>query len=223
MPGLDQIIVDTEPKRILLADDHEIVRDGVRAILESRADLEVIAEAEDGKRAIELISQQQPDVAIVDYSLPLINGLEVTRQVKAHGSNVDIIIFTLHDSDRLADECFHCGARAVVLKSEPQQLIAAAIKAAAAHKPLASGFAVGRRLEKRPNQTAECRVLSLTPRERTIVQLICEEHSNKEMSRVLGLSVKTIETHRASVMQKLSTKSTAGLVRYALKNLFLPP
>lgn len=221
MSELNQIVADTERKRILLADDHEIVRDGVRAILEARTDLEIIAEAEDGKQAIELILREQPDVAIVDYSLPLFNGLEVTRQVKAKGSKVEIIIFTLHDSDSLADECFQCGARAVVLKSEPQQLISAAIKAAVAHNRLAGGVAAARRLENRPNNRAERQRPLLTPRERTIVQLICEGHSNKQMGKVLELSVKTVETHRASVMQKLSTKSTAGLVRYAIKNLFL--
>ena len=209
-------------KRVLLADDHAIVRFGVREILKPSFGLEIVAEAEDGKQAIDLILHEQPDVAILDYSLPLINGLEVTRQVKARGSKVEVIIFTMHDNDSLADECLRCGARAYLLKSEPKQLVSAAVEAAADHKPLAAGTAVKRMLEGF-NRNTDTRRPLLTPRERTIVQLIAEGHSNKAMGRVLNLSVKTIETHRASVMHKIAAKSTASLVRYAVKNLLVEP
>lgn len=212
-----------KPKRMLLADDHAIVRWGVRAILESRPDVEIVAEAEDGKQAIELILKEQPDIAILDYSLPLIDGLEVTRQVKARGSKAEIIIFTMHDSDNLADECFGCGARAFLLKSESKQLLNMAIDAAAVHKPLVAGAVVERLLANRPNRNALGTQPSLTPRERTVIRLVSEGHSNKSMSQVLNVSVKTIETHRASAMQKVGAKSTATLVRYAIKNMFIQP
>ena len=208
-------------KRIVLADDHEIVRCGVQGMLSARNDLEFVGEAEDGKQAIELILQQQPDVAILDYSLPLINGLEVTRQVKTRGSKVEIIIFTMHDNDNLADECFSCGAKAFLLKSESRQLLNSAIDFAAAHKPFVASSIAERLLANRLNHNSLCALPALSPRERTVVQLISEGHSNKSMSRVLNLSVNTIETHRAAAMQKVGAKSTAGLVRYAIRNMFV--
>jgi DNA-binding NarL/FixJ family response regulator len=212
-----------KPKRMLLADDHAIVRCGVRAILQSRTDLEIVAEAEDGKQAIELILKEQPDIAILDYSMPLIDGLEVTRQVRARGSKVEIIIFTMHDSDSLADQCFGCGARAFLLKSESRQLLSSAIDAAAAHKPLTVGAVAERFFEHHLNRHAGGGQSKLTPRERTVIGLISDGHSNKSMSDILKVSIKTIETHRASAMRRVGAKSTAALVRYAIKNLYLQP
>lgn len=208
-------------KRIVLADDHDIVRCGIQGMLATRNDLEFVGEAEDGKQAIELILQEEPDIAIVDYSLPLINGLEVTRQVKARGSKAEIIIFTMHDNENLADECFGCGAKAFLLKSESKQLLNSAIDAAAAHKSFVASPIAERLLANRLNRNALGGQPSLSPRERTVVQLISEGHSNKSMSQVLNVSVKTIETHRASAMQKIGAKSTAGLVRYAIRNMFV--
>jgi DNA-binding NarL/FixJ family response regulator len=212
-----------KPKRILLADDHAIVRSGVRAMLETRDDIEIVAEAEDGKQAIELILKEKPDVAILDYSLPLLDGLEVTRQVKTRGSTTEIVIFTMHDSDRLADECFGCGAKAFLLKSEPRALLNSAIEAAAAHKPLMAGAVAEKLIANRMERHGDGADASLTPRERTVVRLISDGYSNKSMSRVLNLSVKTVETHRASAMHKIGAKSTAALVRYAIKNMFVQP
>jgi DNA-binding NarL/FixJ family response regulator len=145
----------------------------------------------------------------------------VTRQVKARGSKAEIIIFTMHDSDSLADECFGYGAKAFLHKSESRQLLNSAIDAAAAHKPFVAGVIAERLVANRVNRNALGGQLSLSPRERTVVQLISEGHSNKSMSRVLDVSVKTIETHRASAMQKVGATSTAGLVRYAIKNMFV--
>lgn len=207
-------------KRIVVADDHEIVRSGVHAMLGSRTDLEIVAEAEDGKQAIDLILREEPDVAILDYSLPLINGLEVTRQVKARGSKAEIIIFTMHDNDSLADQCLGCGAKAFLLKSESRQLLNSAIDAAASHRPLVAGSIAERLLKHRLDRSAFGRPSSLSPRERMVVQLISEGHTNKSISRVLNLSVKTIETHRSSAMHKVGAKSTAALVRYAITNMF---
>src|SRR5262249_52605400 len=160
-------------RRILLADDHPVVRCGVRSLLEAQTELEfVVTEVETGKEAIEQIMQERPDIAILDYWLPMINGLEVARQVKAGGSKVEIIIFTMLDSDSLADECFRCGARAYLLKSEREHLVCAAIRAAGAHKPLVGGAVVERQLENRPNRDAEYRKPSLTPRELTVLRLL---------------------------------------------------
>jgi DNA-binding NarL/FixJ family response regulator len=211
-----------KPKRMLIADDHDVVREGVRAMLQQRADVDIVAEAEDGKQAIDLILKEQPDIAILDYSLPLIDGLEVTREVKARGSTVEIIIFTMHDDDNLADQCFGCGARAFLLKSESKRLLWSAIEAAAAHKPLI-GSVAERLLANRLHRNAVTGKPSLTPRERMIVRLISDGHSNKSMGQVLNLSVKTVETHRAAAMHKVGAKSTAALVRYAIRNMFVQP
>jgi len=209
-------------KRILIADDHEVVRSGVRAIIESHDNWEVVGEADNGKDAIKLILEKMPDVAIVDYSLPLINGVEVARNVAARQLKVEIMIFTMHDSDVLAQEAFRAGARAFLLKSEANRQLSSAVEALLLHKPFFGG-AVAEKLLVNCLAANTTQLNSLTPRERMVVQLISEGHSNKSMSEVLNLSVKTIETHRASAMHRLSVKSTAALVRYAIKNMFIQP
>src|SRR5689334_1976283 len=209
-------------KRILIADDHEVVRSGLRSILEAREGWEVVAEADNGKDAITLIVEKTPDVAIIDYSLPLINGLEVTRSIKARQLDTQILIFTMHGSDILVKESFKAGARAFLLKSEAKRQLTAAVEALIAHKPYFTGI-VSEKMLASYLSTNAAPMVSLSPRERMVIQLISEGYSNKGMSKVLNLSVKTIETHRASAMHKLSVKSTAGLVRYAIKNMLIEP
>jgi DNA-binding NarL/FixJ family response regulator len=210
------------PKRILIADDHEVVRSGLRSILQAHEGWEVVAEADNGKDAIALIVEKNPDVAIIDYSLPLINGVEVTRSVKARQLDTQILIFTMHDNDALVRESFRAGARAFLLKSEAKRQLTAAVEALLAHKPYFTGI-VSEKMLASYLSTNAAPMVSLSPRERMVIQLISEGYSNKGMSKVLNLSVKTIETHRASAMHKLSVKSTAGLVRYAIKNMLIEP
>ena len=209
-------------KRILIADDHEVVRSGLRSILQAREGWEVVAEADNGKDAITLIVEKTPDVAIIDYSLPLINGVEVTRSIKARQLDTQILIFTMHDNDALVRESFRAGARAFLLKSEAKRQLTAAVEALLAHKPYFTGI-VSEKMLASYLSTNSAPMVSLSPRERMVIQLISEGYSNKGMSKVLNLSVKTIETHRASAMHKLSVKSTAGLVRYAIKNMLIEP
>ncbi len=209
-------------KRILIADDHEVVRSGLRSILQTREGWEVVAEADNGKDAITLIVEKNPDVAIIDYSLPLINGVEVTRSIKARQLDTQILIFTMHDNDALVRESFRAGARAFLLKSEAKRQLTAAVEALLAHKPYFTGI-VSEKMLASYLSTNAAPMVSLSPRERMVIQLISEGYSNKGMSKVLNLSVKTIETHRASAMHKLSVKSTAGLVRYAIKNMLIEP
>lgn len=209
-------------KRILIADDHEVVRSGLRSILQTREGWEVVAEADNGKDAITLIVEKTPDVAIIDYSLPLINGVEVTRSIKARQLDTQILIFTMHDNDALVRESFRAGARAFLLKSEAKRQLTAAVEALLAHKPYFTGI-VSEKMLASYLSTNAAPMVSLSPRERMVIQLISEGYSNKGMSKVLNLSVKTIETHRASAMHKLSVKSTAGLVRYAIKNMLIEP
>ena len=210
------------PKRILIADDHEVVRSGLRAILEAHRGWEIVAEVDNGKDAITAIIENKPDVAIVDYSLPLINGVEVTRSIKARQINTEILIFTMHDSDALVKEAFNAGARAFLLKSDAKEQLSSAIEALLAHKPFFAG-PVSEKILASYLSTNAAPMVSLTPRERMVIQLIAEGHSNKGMAKVLNLSVKTIETHRAAAMDKISVNSTAGLVRYAIKNMLIEP
>jgi DNA-binding NarL/FixJ family response regulator len=207
-------------KRILLADDHEVVRSGLRSLLQAHEGWEVVAEANNGKDAIARIVEKTPDVAIIDYSLPLINGVEVARSVKARQLDTEILIFTMHDDDALIRESFRAGARGFLLKSEANPHLTAAVEALLAHKPYFTGI-VSEKILAGYLSTKEDSTVFLSPRERVVIQLISEGYTNKEISKVLNLSDKTIETHRASAMRKLSVKSTAGLVRYAIRNMLI--
>ena len=209
--------------RILIADDHEVVRSGLRAILETRQGWEVVAEAADGKEAVAKAVATSPDVAIVDYSLPVMNGIEVTRQIRARVPAAEILIFTMHDSDVLVGELLEAGARAYLLKSDAKQHLMAAITSLANHRPFFTGRISETLLESFLSTHHGKDETALSPRERVIVQLIAEGNSNKDMSRILNLSVKTIETHRAAAMRKLNLKSTAALVRYAVRNKLVEP
>ncbi len=210
------------PKSILIADDHEVVRSGLRAILESHEGWEVVAEAANGKEAIALAVEKSPNVAIVDYSLPLINGVEVTRNIKIRHVDTEVLIFTMHDSDALVREAFQAGARAFLLKSDAKQHLMAAVESLLNHRPFFTGNISEKMLASYLSLNDGPSVV-LSPREKNVIQLISEGHSNKGMSRVLNLSVKTIETHRASAMRKLSVNSTAELVRYAIRNMLIEP
>jgi DNA-binding NarL/FixJ family response regulator len=209
--------------RILIADDHEVVRLGLRAILEAHEAWAVVAEAENGKDAITKALDCKPDLAIIDYSLPVINGIEAARQIRARLPDTEILIFTGHDSDLLVRELLEAGARAYLLKSDSNKHLITAMESLVNHKPFFMGR-VSEQLLKSYFATRSPRGEGmLSPRERLVVQLIAEGHSNKEMSKILNLSVKTIETHRATAMRKLNVTSTAAIVRYAIRNKFIEP
>jgi len=209
--------------RILIADDHEVVRAGLRAILESHDGWEVVAEAENGKDAIVKAMDSKPDIAIIDYSLPIINGVEATRQIRARLPKAEILIFTMHDSDVLVGELLQAGARAYLLKSDAKQYLVAAVESLVNHKPFFTGRVSEQLLETYLTANPRKGEGALSPRERTIVQLISEGHGNKEMAAILNLSVKTVESHRATAMRKLNVTSTAGIVRYAIRNKLVEP
>jgi DNA-binding NarL/FixJ family response regulator len=203
-------------KRILIADDHETVRSGLRALLESRAGWEVVAEAHDGNEAVAGAIDTRPDVAVVDYSMPYMSGVEVAQSITEHPLPTEVLIFTMHDSSALALQAFQAGARAFLLKSDANKLLLAAVETLMTHKPFYAGRFSSELKDMVAGQRRHNHVL--TPREETIVRLVAEGHSNKRISALLGLSIKTTETHRAAAMRKLGVSSTAGLVRYAVRN-----
>jgi DNA-binding NarL/FixJ family response regulator len=201
--------------KILIADDHEVVRAGLRALLSEQPNWQVVAEAADGQAAVAQTLQTAPHVAIVDYSLPLLNGVEVTRQIRQRSPDTEVIIFTMHDSNDLIRDLLRAGALGYVLKSEAHRLLLAAVEMVAKHKPFFTGM-VSETL--RQSFLTKGNDGPLSARERSVLQLIAVGQANKRAASILNLSVKTVESHRAAIHRKLNISSTAGLVRYAIRN-----
>lgn len=202
-------------KRILIADDHETVRSGLRAVLEGRVGWEVVVEAHDGNEAVAGAIEEQPDVAILDYSMPFMTGVEVAQRIREHQLVTEVLIFTMYDSNALASQAFQAGARAFLLKSDANKMLLAAVESLIVHKPFYAGAFSSELKGVSTGKRDRSQILS--PREETIVKLVAEGYSNKAVSAILNLSIKTTETHRAVAMRKLNINSTAGLVRYAVR------
>ncbi len=208
--------------RILIADDHDVVRSGLHAILSSQPGWEVVAEAEDGRQAVALAAETRPDIAILDYQLSSLNGVDATREIRAFQPQTEVLIFTMHESEPLVHELLEAGARGYLLKSDARKFLIAAVESLARHKP----FFTGRVSETLLNAflaNGHARDGGLSARERSVVQLIAEGHSNKEVAQLLGLNLKTVESHRSSAMRKVNVHSTATLVRYAIRNRLVEP
>ena len=206
-------------RRIVLADDHEAIRLGVRSVLSTHPDWRVVGEASNGRDALELIREVRPDIAILDYSLPMMNGLELTRAIKKELPRTEILSFTMHDREDVLAELLKAGVRGYLLKSDASKHLVAAVEALSIRRPYFSGNVSQTLLDRFIEMAArDAAATALTPREREIVQLIAEGRLNKEIAAILGLSIKTVETHRAAAMHKLDLNSTADLVRYAVRN-----
>jgi DNA-binding NarL/FixJ family response regulator len=204
--------------RILIADDHDVVRAGLRAILQSEPGWEVVAEASDGKEAIDCALATRPDIAVLDYGLPTVNGIEATRQIRARLPSVEVLIFTMHDSDTLVRDVLEAGARGFLLKSDARRFLISAIETLAAHKPFFTGAVSEALLENFLSKGPRSAESALSARETSVVQLIAEGRPNRKIAEVLSISLKTVEMHRASALKKLNADSTAALIRYAIKN-----
>ena len=204
-------------KRIVIADDHEVVRSGLRAIVEAQSDWVVSAEAANGEQAISLALETRPDIMIVDYSMPLMNGLEVSRRLKSMDLPTEILILTMHENEELLTEAILAGVRGFLFKSDAGKHLISAIEALLDGKPYFTGILMEKLLHHYQSNKQNKASILLTPREQGIVQLIAEGHTNKSISAILKLSVKTTEAHRATAMQKLEINSVAGLVRYAVR------
>ena len=200
---------------ILIADNHEVVRCGLQALLAERPDWEVVAEAADGKEAVAQATKTTPDVAIIDYSLPFLNGVEVTRQIRQRSPDTAVIIFTMHDNNTIIHDSLQAGALGYVLKSDAQRLLVTAIDTVAQHKPFFTGPASAAALHAFQTNGSDS---PLSARERSWCSSLPKVNSNKKIASILNLSVKTVESHRATARHKLELRSTADLVRYAIRN-----
>jgi DNA-binding NarL/FixJ family response regulator len=203
--------------RILIADDHDIVRDGLRALIETRADWTVVAEARNGQEALEQATATRPDVVILDYAMPVMNGVEVARQLRARRLRAEVLIFTMHDDDVVIRDALQAGVRGYLLKADARRHLVEAVETLAQHEAYISGKVSGALLDAALDGRSREASL-LTARERTIVQLIAEGRTNKEICPILRIGIKTVETHRASALRKLGARSTADLVRYAIRH-----
>ena len=209
--------------RILIADDHEIVRKGVRDLIEGHPGWMVCAEAADGQTALDAALRESPDIAILDVSLPLLNGIAVTRWLKKERPTTQVLLFTMHDDDETVGSGLAAGARGYLIKSDSEGHLEAAIEALAVNRPYFSSPVSELLLDAALNQRKQSRLESFTLRELDVAQLISEGNSNKEIARVLGVGVKTVESHRASVWRKAGVRTAAEFVRFAIKHNLIQP
>jgi DNA-binding NarL/FixJ family response regulator len=212
--------------RILVVDDHAVVRRGVRSLLESHEGWEVCGEATTGRDAVEQNRRLRPDVVVMDLSLPELNGLDATRQILKDTPGIEVLVLTMHHSEELARDVLKAGARGYVMKSDADESLIAAVDNLRQHRPFLTSTVTGFVLDdyvRRRDGADEGAHLAVTAREREIIQLVAEGKSNKEAASTLGISMKTIEAHRANIMRKLGLRSVSDLVRYAIRNKIVQP
>lgn len=213
MNGMDKI-------RILLADDHTILRDGIRALLADEPDMVVVGEAEDGHTAVKLAGELEPDIVLMDIAMPLLNGLEATRQIKHNRPQIKLLILTMHDDEEYIRQVLAAGALGYVLKYAAANELLGAIRAVhqgeAVLSPAITRLVIEdylRWADIQPEQTAN----DLTPREREVLQLIAEGYTNKQIADILCISIKTVQAHRTNMMQKLDLHDRGELIKYAIQ------
>jgi DNA-binding NarL/FixJ family response regulator len=212
-----------KPVRILIADDHELIRHGVRTVLETQAGWVVCGEASTGRDAVAKALDLRPDIVVLDISMPELNGLEATRQIR-RAVSAKILVLTVHESEQLVTEVLDAGAHGYVLKADAGRTLVQAIRALLRHQPFLTERmhveAAGRPGSRRAAAAKRAR---LSPREREVLQLLSEGKSNKEVGVTLGVTTKTAETHRAHILAKLDLHSMSDLVRYAIRNHIIDP
>jgi DNA-binding NarL/FixJ family response regulator len=214
--------------RILIADDHDLMRRGIKTLLETQTGWEVCGEAQTGREAVSQSEELKPDIVVLDISMPDLNGIEAARRIRKASPSTEVLILSMHFSDQLIREIVDAGVRGYIVKSDSDRDLVTAVKTLANHKPFFTPRATevilgnfntgGTRIEV--PQTVHER---LTSREREIVQLLAEGKSSKEVASSLNISVKTAETHRANIMRKLQLHSVSEVVRYAVRNQIIEP
>jgi DNA-binding NarL/FixJ family response regulator len=207
--------------RVLIADDHGIVRSGLRLLLERQPDIEVVAEAADGAEARDLAVRERPDLAILDVKMPKLTGLQATREIKRQAPEVSVLILSMHDDERYLFEALKAGASGYVLKAQADTDLLAAIRAVERGEPFLTPEAQRTLIKdvlERGSSGEE-----LTPREEEIVKLVAEANTTKQIAEILHLSEKTVENHRANAMRKLGMRDRVELVRYAIRRGLIEP
>ncbi len=210
-----------KPLRVLLADDHEIVRLGTATFLKTLVGCDICAETADGREALKLAESTKPDVAVIDLGLPGLNGLEVTRQIRRLLPDTEVVVLTGDVSAEMTQRAYESGAKAFILKVDAAAHLAEALQTVAEHRFYLTPQAHATLHLEKSSQTPaakSARTQNLTSRERDVIQLLAEGESNKEVGGSLGISVKTVETHRAAIMKKLKLARFSDLVRYAIRH-----
>jgi DNA-binding NarL/FixJ family response regulator len=219
---LPSIAASQRPVRVLLADEHDVIREGLRRLLEDQPHLQVCGEAANGRDAVALCRELTPEVAVLDISMPELNGLEATRQIRKVSPATEILVFTMHQ-EQLVRDVLTAGARGYLLKSDAARNIVEAINSLAAHRPyfnmrvsetILAGYLQAIAAEKTPKKQGD----PLTVSESEILQLLAEGRSDKEVARRLSIGVKTVEAHRVAIMREIGANSIVDVVRYAVRN-----
>jgi two-component system response regulator NreC len=207
--------------RIVLADDHAILREGIRALLEDQSDMTVIGEAADGRKAIELARDLSPDIIVMDIGMPLLNGLEATRQIKHNFPQVAVLVLTMHDNEEYVSQILAAGASGYVLKRAASSELVTAIRAVAAGQsflsPAVTKLLIEGYMGRQPAAPAMVDPFeTLTAREREVLQLVAEGHTNAQIAKLLNISIKTVKAHRSNLMQKLGLHDRGELIKVAI-------
>jgi DNA-binding NarL/FixJ family response regulator len=206
---------------LLVADDHEVIRQGLRALIKEQPGWKLAAEATDGSDAVAKAAEFQPDVAIIDVTMPLLNGIEATKQIAAASPRTKVLILTIHESDQLSRKAIEAGARGYMFKTDAARDLISAVNSLLMNKtfftPQVAQMVLNGYLGKGP-KAGDDESLRITAREREVVQLLAEGKHSSEAATVLGLSIKTVETHRSNILRKLHCHSVTELVRYAVRN-----
>jgi DNA-binding NarL/FixJ family response regulator len=209
--------------RILIADDHGIVRSGIRLLLERQAGVEVVAEAADGVEAFEAALAHRPDLCILDVAMPRMTGLQAAREIRAHLPDVHVLMLSMHDDERYLFEALKAGASGYVLKREADQALVAAVQAVERGEPFLTNAAERSLVRQWMDEGSTGPREPLTPREEEVVKLIAEAHTNAQIAQILHLSEKTVESHRANLLRKLGMRDRVELVRYAIRRGLVEP
>jgi DNA-binding NarL/FixJ family response regulator len=214
-------MIPTKKIRVILAEDHEIVSQGLRTLLETDGAFDVVAQAKDGREAVKLTSLLKPDVIVMDIAMPILNGLEATRQILAQNSNAKILILSAHSDDEYIEHVTSVGAAGFLEKQTSADMLTRAIRDVSGGKTVYSPtitrrIAANKILQSGRDGTARSAATKLTSREIEVLQLVAEGHANKQVASMLEISIKTVEKHRQRLMDKLNIHETAGLTRYAI-------